>query len=154
MGSSPYSEILIRHARTGADEPGSPEKPSGKLPGAVVRHWESVNRLCGDRVSVWMQLDAAEKTILKIEHEAEGCMLCKASASILRDTLAGRSIREAGQIHEMAMQLCDGNLPMPEIPSDMKDIAALAEVRLFPTRIRCMKLAWEGLPEALRVSKS
>jgi nitrogen fixation protein NifU and related proteins len=134
---SPYSEILLRHAK----------HPVGwGIPANSTHTWEARNRSCGDVVKVGVVL--ADGNISEIGHEAEGCLLCRASASIMCEELAKKSTSEISTITQKAFQLCDFSAEMPEI-SGAADLVALAEVRQFPTRSRCMKLAWEGVEKQL-----
>lgn len=137
--NSPYSDILMRHAK----------HPVGwGIPANSTHTWEARNRSCGDLVKVGVVW--ADGNISQIGHEAEGCLLCRASASIMCEELIQKSSSEVSAITQQAFQLCDFNAEMPEIAPD-SDLIALAEVREFPTRSRCMKLAWERVEKELLV---
>jgi len=103
------------------------------------------NPLCGDKVSVYLQLDA--ERIADIAFEATGCAICLASASLMTSQLAGRSLPEAlSDVAQFRTRFAPG-APASEDPAD--PLGALATVRDYPSRIRCATLAWETLSAAL-----
>jgi len=162
MNPSPYTEILLKHYK----EPvfaGSLEEMEH-----IVEHR---NRSCGDRVILGVNFDAG--VIAQIRHESDGCMLCRASASILCQYLDGKKLSEAKEFRGWLSKVCDFETPvddlnLPELirlinpdnsevisrnvgvaRGETSDFLALLEIRSFPTRIRCVTLAWEALDKIL-----
>ena len=89
------------------------------------------------------------------EHSAEGCMLCKASASILCQVVDGRSVVEARELLRYARSIFDINIPEEKLEAPkfmagverMGDFKALFEARKFPSRKKCFLLAWDALDQ-------
>jgi NifU-like protein involved in Fe-S cluster formation len=187
MRMSVYSEILLKHARepVGFDErlamilplvkveqmPSLSDGAGDGEPGSDLAARDSTrfasgytasnftefrNRSCGDVVR--LKCEVEQGMIRHVTHHAEGCMLCKASASILCSSVTGLSVSDAQALIKTAFKLTDFREPapsMPELDVDIgsgvsTDFSALAEVRQFPTRRKCMSLAWEALDSVLR----
>ena len=92
---------------------------------------------------------------VRAEHHAEGCMLCKASASILCQVVEGRTVVEVREILRFARSVFDitiaeEKLESPEFMREMQQMAdfqALFEARNFPSRKKCFLLAWDALDQ-------
>ena len=131
-----YQEIILEHNKR--------PRNYGVLSTATHKA-EGYNPLCGDRVSVFVQIQSDH--IVSLRFQCASCAICKASASIMVEALQGQSILEAGAIREQAERLltsdtcvtidCDG------------EMAALSGVRKFPARIKCAILPWDTLINAL-----
>jgi nitrogen fixation protein NifU and related proteins len=97
----------------------------------------SENSSCGDKAGCLL---TAEKGIIisAIVH-AEGCAICIASASILSVKLKGLTIEAAAvMIHDFLAAIDTGS------SSDDEEFSALLDLRRFPVRISCVKLAWQA----------
>jgi len=103
------------------------------------------NPLCGDKLSVHMQVDADRVT--DIGFEGTGCAISVASASMMTDAALGQPVEEVQKmISEVQTMFSDG-VPMQNIR--LNELAALEGVRLYPSRIKCATLAWNTLDAAL-----
>lgn len=109
------------------------------------REAEGHNPLCGDKVRVYARL--AGDSLADVAFEASGCAICLASASLMTEAAKGRALPEvralAGRF-EAALGSGGGNLA--------GDLAALAGVSQYPSRIRCATLPWKALIAALDAS--
>jgi nitrogen fixation NifU-like protein len=107
---------------------------------------DGYNPLCGDRVTVRLQLDADQR-IEDIGFQGEGCAISTASASIMTEVLKGRTADEARRLFRQFQELVtrDDALPDP----DLGKVAVLAGVREYPMRVKCATLAWHTLQAAL-----
>lgn len=101
------------------------------------------NPLCGDRISVYLRLD--DGRITDAAFEATGCAIMIASASMMTDVARGRPIDAARMAIADAEALFTGAPP----PAPPGDLAALAGVRAYPSRVRCALLPWRTLQAAL-----
>lgn len=140
---SPYSEILLQHHK-------SPVRAGDPMQLPIQK--SALNRSCGDAVTLGIEYDSSGRRIKSIVHNAEGCMLCHASASILSLVVEGRTQDEVLALKRYVDQVCSiENLDqIPVVPdflsSDMaQQLEALLEVRKYPTRFKCVKLAWDAL---------
>ena len=107
---------------------------------------EGYNPLCGDRVAVYVKKDGDQ--IERVSFEGSGCAISTASASLMTEAVAGKSIEEANALQECFRSLLTGQeAPSPEL--DLGKLEVLAGVRHYPVRIKCATLAWHALKAAL-----
>lgn len=110
---------------------------------AADRRAEGNNPLCGDRITLY--LDLAGDRIDDAAFEASGCAISVASASMLTEMVRGRRIEEARAAIRDAAALFSGE----SAGDGLGALAALASVRAYPARIRCAMLPWRTLESAL-----
>lgn len=101
------------------------------------------NPLCGDRVRVCVKMDNGH--IADAAFEARGCAISIASASMMTEAVRGQSKRFAIELATAVREMLGGTRPAIE-PAEL---AALAAVRQFPSRIKCAMLPWQALAAAL-----
>lgn len=108
---------------------------------------EGYNPLCGDRIEVFLQLSGDQ--IEAIQFECASCAICKASASIMAEALAGQSISFGESIQESVSRILKTDTET--VTLDVQgEVAALSGVRNFPARIKCATLPWHTYQAALR----
>ena len=108
---------------------------------------EGYNPLCGDRIEVFLQLSGDQ--IEAIQFECASCAICKASASIMAEALAGQSISIGESIRESVSRILKTDTET--VTFDFQgEVAALSGVRNFPARIKCATLPWHTYQAALR----
>ncbi len=113
------------------------------------RRAEGFNPLCGDRLTVYLHLDG---DVLKdISFEGSGCAISKASASLMTESLKGKSRAEAETIfqtfHDLVTGGGDRGIPAPD---RLGKLVVFSGVRDYPVRVKCATLAWHTLIAALR----
>ncbi len=108
---------------------------------------EGYNPLCGDRIEVFLQLSGDQ--IEAIQFECASCAICKASASIMAEALAGQSISFGESIQESVSRILKTDTETV-ILHVQGEVAALSGVRYFPARIKCANLPWHTYQAALR----
>ena len=133
-----YQEVILDHNRR--------PRNYGPLPGAS-RTAQGHNPLCGDRLTLYVQLDGDR--IAGISFEGSGCAISKASASLMTDALKGRSLAEAGLLFDRFHQMVTSPFDRPIDEEGLGKLAAFAGVREFPVRVKCASLAWHTLKAAL-----
>lgn len=108
---------------------------------------EGYNPICGDRIEVFLQLSGDQ--IEAIQFECASCAICKASASIMAETLVGQSISFGESIQESVSRILKTDTET--VTYDVQgEVAALSGVRNFPARIKCATLPWHTYQAALR----
>lgn len=109
------------------------------------REASGFNPLCGDKIHLTLHIDA-ENQITRARFEGSGCAISIASASLLTETLQGKTVTEAmalfGQFHELLTESPSQNKPLGKL-------AVFAGVKAFPARVKCATLAWHTLKAAL-----
>ena len=131
-----YQQVILDHNR----------KPRNfrKLP-SPTQVAEGYNPLCGDRVAVEVELEAG--VIRDVAFQGSGCAISKASASLMTDSLKGRSVADARALFERFHRMVT---TPPDAPvEDLGKLSVLAGVREFPVRVKCASLAWHTLKAAL-----
>jgi nitrogen fixation protein NifU and related proteins len=133
-----YQEVILDHYK----------KPRNfhKLEQAN-RQADGYNPLCGDKLSVYIQI---ENGIVKnISFIGSGCALSIASASLMTESLKGKTEAEAGNLFERFRHMLTifAN-PQPDA-SDLGNLSVFSGVREYPVRVKCVALAWHAMRAAL-----
>ena len=137
-----YRELILDHARS--------PRHFGKLDNAS-HHAEGINPLCGDKLKVYLQIDA-EKNITDASFEGSGCAISVASASLLTETVIGQTTDQAlACFAAMVATLTGTEATGAGDPADVDlgKLAALQGVKEFPARVKCATLAWHALTAAI-----
>jgi nitrogen fixation NifU-like protein len=116
------------------------------MPGAS-RTAQGHNPLCGDRLTLYVQLDGNQ--ISGISFEGSGCAISKASASLMTDAIKGHSVAEANALFDRFHKMITSPFDRPVEEEGLGKLAAFAGVREFPVRVKCASLAWHTLKAAL-----
>jgi nitrogen fixation NifU-like protein len=108
------------------------------------RRAEGDNPLCGDRVTVYVHVD--DGIITDATFQGFGCAIVKASASLMTDSVKGKTVAEAVALFERVHRLVTSPPGAPV--EDLGALSTLAAVRQFPVRVRCATLPWRTLQAA------
>jgi len=133
-----YQEILLDHYRRPRNF-GPLEEPDREI--------EGHNPLCGDRITVRLRLDG--ERIAEARFEGSGCAISTASASMMTESVRGRTIAEAIALGDRFRAHLTSAEAASEGDEELGELAALGGVREFPMRVKCATLAWHALREAL-----
>jgi nitrogen fixation NifU-like protein len=96
-----YQEVILDHNRR--------PRNFRAIEGAN-RHAEGYNPLCGDRLSLYLKVE--DGVIKDASFQGSGCAISKASASMMTDSVKGKTLSEARmfeQFHQMADALAHQN---------------------------------------------
>jgi nitrogen fixation NifU-like protein len=110
-----------------------------------THHAEGYNPLCGDRLKLYVNVEADR--IVDVAFEGSGCAISKASASLMTDALKGRTVADARAMFERFHRMV--TTPPDQTVEDLGKLSVLAGVREFPVRVKCASLAWHTLKAAL-----
>jgi len=108
---------------------------------------EGFNPLCGDRITVYLLVE--DNTIREISFKGSGCAICTASASVMTETLTGKSVEEAEATFGKFHDLVTGDPTETANIEGLGKMAVFFGVREYPVRIKCATLAWHTLKAAL-----
>ncbi len=132
-----YQEVILDHNKH--------PRNFGEIEGAD-RHAEGYNPLCGDRLTVYLNLE--KDVITEVAFQGSGCAISKASASLMTDAVKGKTVAEArllfDRFHAMITNSANENSE-----SQVGKLAVLAGVRDYPMRVKCAILAWHALRAAV-----
>jgi nitrogen fixation NifU-like protein len=110
-------------------------------------HADGYNPLCGDKVTLYVRL--VDDRIADISFQGSGCAISTASASILTETLKGRTRAEAEALFEVFHDLVTGRPTTSAGAPALGKLAVFSGVSEFPVRVKCASLAWHTLRSAL-----
>lgn len=106
------------------------------------------NPSCGDDITVEMKVE--DGVIKEINHAGSGCSICCSSASVLSETLKGKTIPEAlrliNEFYEMMMGNCEPD-------EELEEALVYQGVSKFPARIKCATLSWKALEKLINGDK-
>jgi nitrogen fixation NifU-like protein len=111
------------------------------------RRAEGYNPLCGDQLNVYVELE--NEQIKDIGFEGSGCAISKASASMMTQSVKGKSKPEAEQLFDEFHRMATGELDEENDPNHLGKLKIFAGVREFPARVKCATLSWHTLHAAL-----
>lgn len=136
-----YQEVILDHNR----------QPHNfrALPDASHRA-VGYNPLCGDKVTLYLRV--ADDRIADISFQGSGCAISTASASILTETLKGRTRAEAKELFQVFHDLVTGKVAANGKGRELGKLAVFSGVSEFPARVKCAILAWHTLRSALSAS--
>ena len=113
---------------------------------------EEDNPTCGDQIKLSLWVDE-NKTIQDIKFSGQGCAISIASASIMTETVKGKTTNEAKEIADTIITTMRGEGD-PDVLDEYGDLIALKGVIQFPARVKCATLAWHALEEALQKAEA
>ena len=131
-----YQEVILDHNKR--------PRNFRRIEGAS-HHADGYNPLCGDKLSLTVQVEGDR--VADVAFEGSGCAISKASASLMTDTVKGKSIEEVRSLFERFHRMI--TTPPAQPIEDMGKLDVLAGVREFPVRVKCASLAWHTLKAAL-----
>jgi len=132
-----YRDTILRHAT----------HPVGYQAAINVTHQcEKYNPLCGDRITILLEIDGSR--IAATAFEGEACAICMASASLLCEELADNGADEVQRRLDWLIREL-GSAPGEEDSEGYDSLKPLLGVRRYPSRTRCALLPWEAASGAL-----
>jgi len=137
-----YQEVILDHNRH--------PRNFGTLESAN-HDADGFNPLCGDKIHVY--LDVEDDRIRDIRFEGSGCAISTASASVMTETLKGKTLSEARRLFQAFHDLVTGKGDADDT-HDGKDaalgkLAVFSGVSEFPVRVKCATLCWHTTQAAL-----
>jgi nitrogen fixation NifU-like protein len=143
-----YREIILDHYRS--------PRNRGELPSPPAHKVEGFNPLCGDEVTIY--LDVQDGLLANIKMTGHGCSISQSSSSLMSAAVKGKPLEDVNATIDTFKQLMMGHesaLTTEEEADEEVDLrklgelAALQGVVKFPVRIKCATLAWNTLRQGL-----
>lgn len=106
-------------------------------------HASGDNPLCGDKVDVFVKVEG--NVIRDVSFQGSGCAISTASASMLTESIKGKTIPEARALVEKFHGMLTGEGKAEELGK----LAAFSGVCEYPVRVKCATLVWHTLLAAL-----
>ncbi len=111
------------------------------------RTGDGYNPLCGDKVCVY--LDVEDGVVRSISFQGSGCAISTASASMMTESVKGKTEAEAYALFHRFHDLVTGKSSPEEGTAGLGKLEVFAGVRDYPVRVKCATLAWHTLRAAL-----
>lgn len=108
---------------------------------------EGYNPLCGDRLTLYLQIE--NNIIIDASFEGEGCAISVATSSLMTERIKNTTIEEAQQLFNAFHLLVTEPDPAAEICQRLGKLTVVGGVRDFPIRIKCATLVWHALKAGL-----
>ena len=134
-----YQELIIDHGRH--------PRNFKQLPSATTQK-EGLNPLCGDRLTLFLQID--NDVVVDASFEGAGCAISMASASLMTESLKGKKIADAKKLFEVFHEMVTGH---PADEALLGKLAVLKGVCDYPMRVKCATLAWHTAMAAIAQSQ-
>jgi len=133
-----YQETILEHSKS--------PRNYRKLE-AANRTAEGYNPLCGDHFTLYV--DVQGDAIRDIGFQGSGCAISKASASMMTQSVKGRSRAEAQQLFRQFQELVTNQASPNGDKDKLGKLTVFSGVSEFPVRVKCATLAWHTLQAAL-----
>jgi nitrogen fixation NifU-like protein len=136
-----YQEVILDHSKRPRNFRDMPEA-TGRAQG--------FNPLCGDKATVFVRLE--DGVVRDVSFKGAGCSISTASASMMTESLKGKSRAEVEELFQRFHALITGD---PSRASESTDpglgkLDAFSGVCEFPVRVKCASLPWHTLKAALQ----
>ena len=134
-----YQEVILDHNKNPRNfrEIENPDKQA-----------DGNNPLCGDQLRVFVALDG--ETISDVAFTGSGCAISKASASMMTQTLKGKTRAEAEVLFDEFHRMVTGKLDIEADENRLGKLRIFAGVLEFPARVKCASLSWHTITAALQ----
>ena len=132
-----YRDVIVDHNRNPRNFRAMPD---------ADRKAEGFNPLCGDRLTLYVKIE--DDRVADVSFDGTGCAISVASASLLTESVKGRTVRQAEELFTKMHDLLTRQDVAVDVPA-LGKLGALSGVREFPARVKCASLCWHTLDAAL-----
>jgi nitrogen fixation NifU-like protein len=108
------------------------------------RNAEGYNPLCGDKLKLYVKMDG--DVVKDASFVGSGCAISTASASLMTESLKGKTREEALKLLDKFHNLLTTDTP---VSKELGKLVVFCGVRDYPARVKCATLAWHTLKSAL-----
>ena len=135
-----YQELILDHGRR--------PRNFGRMD-ASTHHAEGYNPLCGDKITLYLQIDG--DTVRGASFEGQGCAISQASASLMTEAVRGKSLPDVLALFRKLTALVTARDEDVAVETDVElgKLAVFEGVRQYPLRVKCATLAWHTLHSAI-----
>jgi SUF system NifU family Fe-S assembly protein len=107
------------------------------------------NPTCGDDITV--QSKVVDGKVIDVLHDGTGCSICCSSASVMSETLKGKTKAEAVIIAENYLNMLSNKEYDKTV--DLEEAIVYEGVSKFPARIKCASIAWKAFEGTIEESE-
>lgn len=131
-----YQELIVDHGR---------HPRNFKVMDDASIHKVGFNPLCGDRLTLFLKIQ--NDKIMDASFQGSGCAISMASASLMTESVKGKTVIEAKKIfdafHLLVTQGDESGINL------LGKLSVLKGVCEYPARVKCATLAWQTMLEAI-----
>jgi nitrogen fixation NifU-like protein len=133
-----YQQVILDHNK----------KPRNfRVLDSANRKAEGYNPLCGDQLVVYLEME--DDRVKDISFEGSGCAISKAAASMMTQSVKGKTREEAETLFDEFHRMVTGELDEEVTPNELGRLTIFSGVRDFPARVKCASLSWHTMHAAL-----
>ena len=103
------------------------------------------NPSCGDDITVQSKIE--DGVVTDARHDGTGCSICCSSASVLTETVIGKTVKDAMEITQTYINMLT-NKEYDETV-DLEEAVVYSGVKQFPARVKCASIAWKAFEGTL-----
>ena len=118
-------------------------------PDGANREANGWNPLCGDKVTVYLTVDD-DDVVQEVGFQGSGCAISTASASMMTQTVKGKTLKEVLEAFDRFHDLVASPSPPVADPEALGKLTVFSGVRDYPMRVKCATLPWHTLRSAVR----
>ena len=107
------------------------------------------NPNCGDELQIEIKLSDDKRIIEDMAFTGHGCAISQASASIMIETLKGKTVEEAKEIIKTYIAMIKREITDENQLKMLEDAIAFKNISNMPARVKCALLAWHTLEDML-----
>ena len=133
-----YQSVILDHNKS----PRNFREPVG-----ANRSAAGVNPLCGDRIVIYLSIE--DGVVMDAGFKGTGCAISTASASLMTQSVRGKSIDEVERLFGGFHEMVTGEPGAGIRDEGLGKLSVFSGVREFPVRVKCATLAWHAMHEAL-----
>ena len=135
-----YQQVILDHNR----------KPKNfhELKNATHK-CHGINPLCGDDITVYLDVDEATDVIQDISFTGSGCAISKASTSLMTTFLKGKKVDDSRVVFDEFHKMVLGEFDPEKQEHHMGKLTLFMGIREYPSRTKCASLAWHTMIGAL-----
>jgi nitrogen fixation NifU-like protein len=133
-----YQELIVDHSKRPRNF-GELEDSSHEASG--------YNPLCGDKIKLFLKIE--DGVIREVKFIGAGCAISTASASLMTETLKGRTLAQAEVLFETFHFMLTSPKDMGSAHEGLGKLAVFSGVNEYPARVKCATLAWHTLKNAI-----
>jgi nitrogen fixation NifU-like protein len=108
---------------------------------------DGYNPLCGDKLKLFLRME--DDVVKDASFIGAGCAISTSSASLMTESIKGKTREEALQMLEKFHELLTTDV---SVSKDLGKLVVFCGVREYPARVKCATLAWHTLKNALNQS--
>lgn len=131
-----YQDVILDHSKRPRNFRPMPD---------ANRTAQGFNPLCGDKVTLYLKVE--NDRVADASFQGTGCAISTASASLLTETVKGKTVADAERLFRAFHDVVTGK-PAPE-NVDIGKLEVFSGVSEYPLRVKCATLVWHTYKSAV-----